>query len=645
MKLISKIDRLSRIQKQFIIGVADVVSIVCAIWVSFSLRLGELYFFEAEEVVILLLIGLGALPIFLGFGLYRAIIRYVDLKMLWAVFKAVSLVTVFWSVLALLLDFNIPHSVILIAGLFSLLFVGGSRLIIRSLISNADNKNEQKKGQKNILIYGAGKTGIQLAKALEFAPAIKVIGFIDDKKSLQHKQILGLNVYSFESIEIRLKEKNQALEINEVLLASLSLSRVDCMEIEQKLAPYSVQVRVLPNLSDLAKGKVNVNTVRVIDIADLLGRPAVKPNTALLNANIREKVVLVTGAGGSIGSELCRQIMTLGPNKLILFDHSELAVYQMEGELLGLLAKVNKLYQSPCEIVPILGSVVDQKKVERICKTFGVQTIYHAAAYKHVPMVEKNINEGIKNNIFGTFRCAQAAVNMKVETFVLISTDKAVRPTNTMGATKRFAELILQGLSKKNTLGQTRFTMVRFGNVLGSSGSVIPLFKKQIKQGGPVTVTDPEITRYFMTIPEAAQLVIQAGAMGEGGDVFVLDMGKSVKIVNLAKRLIHLSGYEVKDENNPKGDIEITYVGLRPGEKLYEELLIGDKVSKTEHKRIMRAEEEVLSWHQIEGYMKQMQQALIDENEEAMRNILECAITGFIPQCEVVDVLMQKKVA
>ncbi len=630
------ISKLARFQKQFIMAIADMFCVLFSIWVAFSLRLGELHVFEAKQLALLPIAVLITLPVFVRFGLYRAIIRYVGTQALWVVIQAVTVSVLIWGVVAISFDFHMPRSLPLIVWLVLLILVGGSRILAKNLLASMEDRSAEKAGRKNIYIYGAGKAGVQLAKALERDNNIHVIGFIDDDKTLHEKHILGLKVNSFQSIEKQLGVlSNKGSEIDEVLLAIPSTSHAHRAKIINKLEAFPVHVRTLPGLSDLAQGKITIDAVKEIDIADLLGREAVQPNNSLLHANIKDKVVLITGAGGSIGSELCRQIIRLQPKKLVLFELSELALYEIEKELLGLLSE----RKISLELLPILGSVVDQRRVEKICNTFKVQTIYHAAAYKHVPMVEKNISAGVKNNILGTFHCAQAAINSEVETFVLISTDKAVRPTNTMGATKRFAEFILQGLSKSDKPHKTRFTMVRFGNVLGSSGSVIPLFKEQIRKGKVVTVTDPNIIRYFMTIPEAAQLVIQAGAMGKGGDVFVLDMGEPIKILELAQRMIRLSGYEVKSKDNPEGDIEITFTGLRPGEKLYEELLIGDNVSKTDHQRIMRAEEDVLAWDSIEDYMEEMLLASKSENGAGMRAILQSAVTGFEPQCEVVDIL------
>jgi FlaA1/EpsC-like NDP-sugar epimerase len=414
-----------------------------------------------------------------------------------------------------------------------------------------------------------------------------------------------------------------------------SASRHRRNAILQKLEKYPVHVRTLPDLMDIAGGRIEVSDIQEVDIGDLLGREPVAPNQTLLHDNITGKVVMVTGAGGSIGSELCRQIVHLQPASLILFELSEFSLYQLEKELEKLTHDI--------KIVPVLGSVLNQQRVEAVCRHFHVNTIYHAAAYKHVPIVEKNTNEGIRNNVFGTLHCALAAIAAGVDTFVLISTDKAVRPTNTMGASKRLAELVLQALAQAEELhGSTRFTMVRFGNVLGSSGSVVPLFREQIAMGGPVTVTDEEIIRYFMTIPEAAELVIQAGAMGQGGDVFVLDMGEPVKIVELARRMILLSGFTVRDADNPEGDVEIHFTGLRPGEKLYEELLIGDNVTATEHEKIMRAQELIIPWPELQPILEQLALANENDNCEQARTLLLSTVEGFKPQCELDDWLLTK---
>jgi FlaA1/EpsC-like NDP-sugar epimerase len=415
--------------------------------------------------------------------------------------------------------------------------------------------------------------------------------------------------------------------VSDLFLALPSVARGRRNELIRLLEPFSLHVRTLPSLIDLADGKVNVSDIREVDIADLLGREAVEPIKDLLEANITNKVVMVTGAGGSIGSELCRTIIRLKPSSLVLYELNEFSLYAIEMELESLDIGV--------PVFALLGNVQDQKRIESVCSRFNINTIYHAAAYKHVPMVEKNTSEGVRNNVFGTLSCVNAAIASKVETFVLISTDKAVRPTNTMGATKRFAELVLQGLAREQS--ETRLIMVRFGNVLGSSGSVVPLFREQIANGGPITVTDSRIIRYFMSITEAAELVIQAGAMGQGGDVFVLDMGEPIRIVDLAKRMIHLSGCIEKNKENPEGDIEITYTGLRAGEKLYEELLIGDKIADTNHSKIMRAEEKVISWLDLSNILPRLQNVNDQNNTEEVRAILLDYVDGFKPQCDNQD--------
>ena len=455
------------------------------------------------------------------------------------------------------------------------------------------------------------------------------IGFIDDSKLLQDNNIGGLNVYSPNSISDVINN----LKVDEVFIAIPSTSRSRRQNIINAFKSYSVIVRILPSLSDLAGGKISVNDLREVSINDLLGRDPVPPNKALLSKNITDKVVVVTGAGGSIGSELSRQILLLKPKILILYEINELALYNLEKDL-------TKMDSQKIAIYPILGDIKNKNRLTKVFKYFKVNSIYHAAAYKHVPMVEFNNTEGVDNNIFGTLCCAQAAIDVGVETFVLISTDKAVHPTNTMGATKRCAELILQALSEKYS--GTKFTMVRFGNVLDSSGSVIPLFKKQIKEGGPVTVTDKDIIRYFMTISEAVELIIQAGAMGKGGDVFVLDMGKPVSIDDLAKKMIGLSGLKIKNKSNPDGDIEIKYTGLRPGEKLFEELLIGDNTSHTANRFVMRAKEDRLSWNELKPILDSLKNEVNKCNQEKIRKLLIQLVPGFKPQCEIVDILYKK---
>ena len=607
----------------------DVLLIVTILALSFSMRLGEWFWPQGDLVYLLFFAPLVAIPIFIKFGLYRAIVRYIGFKALWVIVQAVSLYALVWGVIVLLSGAQgVPRSVILINWILGMLLIGGSRIIGRWWFS--DKKSYSVNAfdkRKNVLVYGAGSAGIQLATALTYSQELNPIAFIDDEPTLSNHQIMGLKVHSSNN----LGELVASMKIEEVLLAIPSVSRNRRNEIINNLEPYPVLVRTVPGVSELAQGKLKINDLNVVSINDLLGRDPVPPNQNYLRADITNKVVMITGAGGSIGSELCRQIIQLQPKKIVLFEQNEFSLYTIDQELIQKNLKI--------DIAPILGSVLDSKQVERVCKTFSVQTIYHAAAYKHVPMIELNNFSGIENNIFGTLSCAEAAVLSNVDTFVLISTDKAVRPTNIMGATKRFSEMILQALSKKYNDKATNFSMVRFGNVLDSSGSVIPLFNKQIKEGGPVTVTDPAIIRYFMTIPEAAQLVIQAGAMSKGGDVFVLDMGEPVKILYLAKKMIHLSGLNIKDSNNPNGDIEILFTGLRPGEKLYEELLIGDSVLETEHQLILRSNEEMLPWSDLKLILNKLKTSVDKQNLEGARQALIEAVPGYKPQGDINDLM------
>jgi len=629
--LIEKLVNLSRINKQLIMFLVDSVVLVSILLASFSIRLGYWYFPHSDLIWVILGTPIIAIPIFVRFGLYRAVVRYIGFKALWTIVQAVSLYALVWGVVGFMAAADgIPRSVILINWVLSLLAIGGLRIMARWLLTKSGNmKNTDAFSDcKRALVYGAGDAGIQLVSALEYSKEYCLVGLIDDSKELQGNQIRGLDVYSIDSIGDIINK----LKVDEVLIAMPSASRTKRLAIINVLEPYPVLVRMLPGVSELAEGKVNIGDLRKVSIKDLLGRDTVEPNKELLGKNITNKVVVVTGAGGSIGSELCRQIVFLKPKALILYEMNELALYTIEKEISNI-----GIYS--LDIYPILGSVNNKSRLGDVFKHFGVDTVYHTAAYKHVPMVEFNNTEGVNNNIFGTLNCAQAAIDTGVETFVLISTDKAVRPTNTMGATKRSAELVLQALSAQQN--GTKFTMVRFGNVLGSSGSVIPLFKQQIKDGGPVTVTDENMVRYFMTIPEAVELVIQAGAMGAGGDVFVLDMGKPVCINDLAKKMIRLSGLEVKDESHPDGDIEIKYTGLRPGEKLYEELLIGGNVSSTANPLIMRAEEDMLEWDELEPILDGLNEAVVDSDHEKLRRLLIQAVPGFKPQCDISDVLYE----
>ena len=545
-----------------------------------------------------------------------------------AIVAGVILSTLAMVTLAYFLSVDLPRTVPFIYASFALVFVGGARALMRSMVVSGLNRRGEP-----VIIYGAGVSGRQTAIALAQSHEYHPVAFVDDDTSLHGINMQGLYVHSPSILRKLIKQK----QASKVLLALPSASRARRQEIIQSLEQLSVKVLTLPAMADLVSGDKLFTDVKEVEIEDLLGRDPVAPRADLMAANISGKVVMVTGAGGSIGSELCRQILRQSPSKLVLFELSEFGLYSIERELLATKQELGLTV----DIYPVLGSVQRQNRVQAVMEAFKVQTVYHAAAYKHVPLVEHNVVEGVRNNIFGTLYTAQAAIATGVETFVLISTDKAVRPTNVMGTTKRMAELALQALSHKDS--STRFCMVRFGNVLGSSGSVVPLFRKQIANGGPVTVTHAEITRFFMTIPEASQLVIQAGAMGKGGDVFVLDMGKSVKIVDLARKMIRLSGFEVKDEHNPGGDIEILFSGLRPGEKLYEELLIGDNVEGTGHERIMTANEVFLTWDELKQILDRLDKACHDFNHEAIRDLLLKAPTGFNPTDGICDLVWLSK--
>ncbi len=636
---------LSRKKKAVILISMDVLFVLLAFWLSLSLRWGVWYVPTGDKWYLFAVAPFIAIPIFARLGLYRAIIRYIEIRALWVIVQATALYALAFAFVIYESDIKvIPRTVSPLNWVLIMLFIGSSRFCARCWLGEiyfrlGGSRINKAVGKKNVVIYGAGSAGAQLAAALEQGREFKAVAFIDDDALIQDMKINNLKIHSLASLKLLIDR----YQVSHVLLAMPSVSRARIGELIRMLEPYKIHVMSMPGLSDIAQGRVTVDALQEVDIADLLGRDAVSPNPNLLSANISGKVVMVTGAGGSIGSELCRQIIQLQPTALVLYEMCEFGLYAIENELNFTLKQVNQSLIQPIELITLLGSVTDAVRVEKVCKTFKVQTIYHAAAYKHVPMVEKNPGQGIWNNIFGTLHTAQAAINAGVELFVLISTDKAVRPTNTMGATKRFAELILQALSLQNTLpSSTRFTMVRFGNVLGSSGSVVPLFREQIARGGPVTVTDARIIRYFMTIPEAAQLVIQAGALAEGGDVFVLDMGEPIRILDLAKRMIHLSGLQIKDESHPAGEIEISFTGLRPGEKLYEELLIGDNVTDTHHPRIMRAEEHVIPWNVLDMLLSDLKTAAREDDFIQVRDILKQAVTGFVPQCGIDDLVWKQ---
>jgi FlaA1/EpsC-like NDP-sugar epimerase len=629
VSLVISVVSLPRAYKRAISLLIDSVFIFCAFWLAFLVRLDSFAAFYNETYWRIFVCTLPlSLLVFMKLGLYRAVLRYMNLKMLTAFVGGSIIATLFFVFFSFLFSANTPRTIPFIFMCLCMLLVGGSRLLARSLIGN-----QRWHKKDSVLIYGAGASGRQLAVALSQGPEYHPAAFIDDNDAKQKISIQGLHVYCANKIPQLISDKN----IKKVLLAMPSASRARRKEVLAQLEALEVQVLTIPGMADIVEGNTQLAEIKDVGVEDLLGRDAVAPKPALMNADIVGKVVMVTGAGGSIGSELCRQIIRLNPVKLVLFDLSEFALYSIDKEL----NEYKKSISSDVQIIPLMGSVQRINRIETVMKSFAVQTVYHAAAYKHVPLVEHNVVEGVRNNVFGTYCAAKAAINAKVETFVLVSTDKAVRPTNVMGTSKRMAELILQALAKKQK--STRFCMVRFGNVLGSSGSVVPLFRKQIRHGGPVTLTHPDITRYFMTIPEAAQLVIQAGAMGKGGDVFVLDMGESVKIFDLASKIIHLSGLSIKDTRNPNGDIEIKCTGLRPGEKLYEELLIGDNVSGTSHERIMTAQETMLDWETLDSLLTKLDKACHNFDHELIREILLSAPTGFNPTDGICDLVWQQK--
>ncbi|EIU7613843.1 polysaccharide biosynthesis protein [Vibrio vulnificus] len=624
---------LPRVHKRLISLAIDTLLITFSFFMAIWVRHGEVAVSVSSETL-LTLAGtvVVTLVTFTKLGLYRAVLRYLTFHALTVVVLGALISALSITTFAYFFNAEVPRTVPVIYMTFLALLCGGARMMVRSLIVQASRK-----GCERVLIYGAGSTGRQLAIALRNAETYQVKGFIDNDPSLENTIIQGLTVHSSQQIS-RLVEKQ---EIEKILLAMPRATRSERKAIIDGLLHLPVEVLTVPDFKDIVNGNATVDELKDVAIEDLLGRDPVEPNPELMKANIHGKVVMVTGAGGSIGSELCRQIVRQKPKTLILFELSEYGLYEIDKELSDMVEAM----QLEVEIIPLLGSVQRINRLSATMRAFGVQTVYHAAAYKHVPLVEYNVVEGVRNNVFGTYYSAKAAIEAGVESFVLISTDKAVRPTNVMGTSKRMAELALQALAAKENdkVNGTRFCMVRFGNVLGSSGSVIPLFKRQIEEGQAITVTHPDIIRYFMTIPEAAQLVIQAGAMGKGGDVFVLDMGEPVKIVDLAKNLIQLSGLEVKSSDNPNGDIEIKFTGLRPGEKLYEELLIGDNVEGTDHERIMTANEQFLPLEEFNQILDNLDRACHEFDHETIRQILLETPTGFNPTDGIGDLVWNAK--
>lgn len=621
---------------------ADAVVCAITVWIAFNLRLESWTDWSPAHFTAFLGSVAFALPLFVVFGLYRAIFRYSGLPALMTVLKAVALYAVIYCFAFSFVGVpGVPRTVGILQPLLLLLGVTLSRAFVRYWLGGIYQTIVGKEDSPRVMIYGAGSAGRQLAAALKTSPELVVVGLLDDDERLHGQVLNGLKIYTPANL-LALVAK---LRVKQVFLAIPSVSRARRNEILELVRAAHVQVRTLPGVLELAQGKVQVSDLKELDIEDLLGRDPVPPNPLMLAKNIRGKVVMVTGAGGSIGSELCRQILKAGPDVLLLVEQTEFALYAIEQELQSMV-----LEELPIDVrlVPLLANVRDASRLDEIFRTWKPHTVYHAAAYKHVPLVEHNPAEGVKNNVLGTLNAAQLAARHGVSDFVLVSTDKAVRPTNVMGASKRLAEMVLQALAAwddqtgsprfaRDDKTLIRFSMVRFGNVLGSSGSVVPLFRKQIQGGGPITLTDERITRYFMTIPEAAQLVIQAGAMANGGDVFVLDMGEPVKIIDLAKRMVELSGLALKDEANPNGDIAIAVTGLRPGEKLYEELLIGDNPLPTSHPRIMKAHEEFVPWEDLKTKLASLGLALDANDVPLIRALLKELVPGYQPDGEVVD--------
>lgn len=619
-----------RSTKRLITLTYDSLIIPIAIYGALALRHGELLIpISTELLSTITLTTISTLIVFIRTGQYRAVIRYMAGRAFSSLALGISISTLFFASSSFITQANLPRSSIIIYWFTSFALLGGPRLLVRALIEQL-NKVER----EPVLIYGAGNQGIALANALANSDFYRPIAFLDDNHKKQSSVIHSLKVLN----PARLAEPIAAYKPKKILLALGNTSIAQRKKLIEKISGQGLEILTTPAVQDIVSGKAKIEEFKEVEIEDLLGRNSVSPNHQLLSENIQEKIVLVTGAGGSIGSELCRQIIRLKPSKLILLELNEFSLYQVEQELNNYCSNQSL----NLEIISILGSVQKENRLETIFKAFKVQTIYHAAAYKHVPMVEHNVVEGVRNNVFGTWYCAEAAIKAHVERFVLISTDKAVRPTNVMGASKRLAELVLQALAKRQS--DTLFCMVRFGNVLGSSGSVVPLFRKQIKSGGPITVTHPDIIRYFMTIPEASQLVIQAGTMGKGGDVFVLDMGEPVKITDLAQKMIRLSGLTEKTKNEPNGDIEIQFSGLRPGEKLYEELLIGNDVEGSEHPRIMTANEIHLTWPETHNLLNRLDKACHNFQVEDVINLLLEAPAAFNNQGENPDWVYNKKI-
>jgi FlaA1/EpsC-like NDP-sugar epimerase len=630
--LINILHGMTPLMKRVLVVCVDIVLIPLSLWIALSLRYGE--WFADFDKIILPIFGLlfFSIPVFVKLGLYRAVIRYFGLNaMSQIVNAAVFSGGVMFMILLVTPNHGLPRSIFIIYALVLMMLLIGSRWWARRILGGPWSENEG----IPVAIYGAGESGKELASILIHGLRYKPVLFLDDAEELQGREVDGLPVVDPTTSQLNsIIVKNG---IQEIFISIATASRQQIREILERLEPLPCHIRKVPALDKVLSGEAQLDQLQEIQIDDLLGRNVVEPKTALLGKNVTGKTVMITGAGGSIGAELCRQILKLSPERMLILDVSEYSLYRIDHEL----RKLDEVLKQDVEIITLLGSVTDKQRIERVFYSYKIDSVYHAAAYKHVPLVEHNILEGVGNNAIGTFILADIAAQAGITNFLLISTDKAVRPTNVMGASKRMAEMFLQAFQERYP--DTTFSMVRFGNVLGSSGSVVPLFRRQIEEGGPVTVTHPEITRYFMTIPEAVQLVIQAGAMAKGGDVFVLDMGESVRIVDLARKMVRLSGLEVKDVENPAGDIEIVFTGLRPGEKLYEELLIGDNVQGTDHPMIMKAEETYIEWGELSEILAKMEAAIAKGDPEVLRDLLLKSLEGYKPQGDIADWLWLAK--
>ena len=616
---------LDRFYKQIITLSFDIVILIFSLWLAFFLQSDD---FISKHIItnwwLIIVVPIIAIPLFIKTGLYRSVLQYAGVKVITTSFQSITITCIIVTFIhyygrGYFLEINhaLPRSIIIMFWFISNTFIITSRFLLKGMIYSWDTRVNKR---KQTIIYGAGNAGIQLVesltKSIDYAP----VAFIDDNKKKQGTIINYIQIFPFENLEKVIKK----FDVKLILLAIPSASASKRVEILKKLSKFPLEVKVLPSVDNIVNGEVTIDSIKHVQVEDILGRDAVVPKESLLKKNIKGKNILITGAGGSIGSELCRQILNLGPKKIVLFENSEFNLYSIHQEL--------SQNRKRSEIIPKLATVTNSHQINKVISENQINTIFHAAAYKHVPMVEMNISEGVYNNVVGTYNVAKSAIENKVENMLLISTDKAVRPTNVMGASKRFSELILQAFSDENS--STCFSMVRFGNVLDSTGSVVPLFREQIKKGGPVTVTHRNITRYFMSIPEAVQLVLQAGAMAKGGDVFVLDMGDPIKILDLAYRMIHLSGLKPIDTENPSGDIKIKFTGLRPGEKLYEELLIGDDVIQSEHPRIMQAREEKLTLDIIEKKVLEISNFRENQDDLAIKHILLKNVNGYHSQEE-----------